>query len=66
MVAQPKHNFFQRLSLFIVMPLNSFSLLKGYTMEVSPSVAGGSTGRFDVDDILPLPLLGVGVQLGLY
>ena len=35
-------------------------------MEVSHSVAGGSTGRFGVDDILPLPLLVVGVQLGLH
>ena len=33
-------------------------------MDVSPSVAGGSAGRFGVDDMLPLPLLGVGVQLG--
>ena len=26
-------------------------------MEVSRSVAGGSTGRFGLDDMLPLPLL---------
>ena len=25
-------------------------------MEVYPSVAGGSTGRFDMDDMLPMPL----------
>ena len=42
------------------------SLLKGYNMEVSPSVARGSTERFGVDDMLPLPLLGVGVQFGLH
>ena len=30
--------------------------MKGYTMEVSPSVAGGSTRRFDVDGMLPMPL----------
>ena len=41
------------------------SSLKGYTMEVSP-FAVDSTGRFDVDDILPLSLLGVGLQLGLH
>ena len=35
-------------------------------MEVSPSVAGGSTGRFGMDGMLPLPLLGVGLQLGLH
>ena len=35
-------------------------------MEVSPSVACGSTGRFDVDDMLPLPLIGVDVEIGLY
>ena len=35
-------------------------------MKVSPSVAGGSTGRFGVDDMLPLSLLGVGVQLSLH
>ena len=35
-------------------------------MEASPSVAGGSTGRFGVDGMLSLPLLGVGVQLGLH
>ena len=39
------------------------SLLKGYTMEVCPSVAGGSTGGFGADGMLPLPLLGVGVNL---
>ena len=32
------------------------STRKGYTMEVSPSVAGGSTLRFDVDGMLPLLL----------
>ena len=32
------------------------SSLKAYTMDVSPSVGGGSTRRFDVDGILPLPL----------
>ena len=35
-------------------------------MDVSPSVAGGSTGCFDVNGMLPLPLLGVGVKLGLH
>ena len=35
-------------------------------MEVSPSVAGGSTGRFDVDGMLPLPLLGVDVEIGVH
>ena len=35
-------------------------------MEVSPSVAGGSTARFRVDGMLPLPLLGVGVHLGMH
>ena len=39
-------------------------LLQAYTMEVS-LVAVDSTCRFYVDDMLPLPLLGVGVQLGL-
>ena len=36
-----------------------FSLLKGYTMEVSPYVAGGCTCRFDVNGMLLLPLLGI-------
>ena len=35
-------------------------------MELSSSVAGGSTGRFDVDSKLPLPLLGIGLQLGFH
>ena len=35
-------------------------------MEVSLSVAGGSTERFVVDGMLPLQLLGVGVQPGLH
>ena len=35
-------------------------------MEVFPSVAGGCTVRFDVDDRLPLPLLGVDVQPDLH
>ena len=35
-------------------------------MEVSLSIAGGNTGRFFVDGMLPLPLLGVGLQLGLH
>ena len=33
-------------------------------MEVSASVAGISTGRFHVDGMLPLPLLGVEVEIG--
>ena len=35
-------------------------------MEVSTSVAGGCTGRFDVDGTLPLPLLRVDVEIGLH
>ena len=31
-------------------------------MEVSHSVAGGSTGRFEVVEMLPLSLLGVGLH----
>ena len=34
-------------------------------MEVSSSVAWRSTGRFDVDGMLPLPLTRFGVQLGV-
>ena len=32
------------------------SLVKVYTMEVSPSVAGGGTGHFHVYGMLPVPL----------
>ena len=35
-------------------------------MEVSPYFAVGSTGRFDVDGMLPLPFLGVDVDIGLH
>ena len=44
-------------------PLLYSSSLKGYTKEVYPSVAGGSTVRFAM---LPLSLTKVGVQLGLH
>ena len=42
------------------------SSLKGCTIDAFPYVAGGSTGRLDVDRMLPLPLLGVGLQLCLH
>ena len=37
-------------------PLLYSPSLKGQTFEVSPSVAGGSTGRFGWDGMVPLPL----------
>ena len=40
----------------IATPFLYSSSLKGYTIESSPSVAGGSSGRFGLDGMVPLPL----------
>ena len=40
----------------IATPFLYSSSLKGYTIEYSPSVAGGNTGRFGLDGMVPLPL----------
>ena len=37
-------------------PLLYSPSLKGQTFQVSPSVAGGSTCRFGLDGMVPLPL----------
>ena len=53
LVAPPKHHLFQRFGVFCNTTTFLYSSsLKGYTMDVSHSVAGGSTARSDVDDML--------------
>ena len=40
----------------IATPFMYSSSLKRYTIEYSPSFAGGNTGRFGLDGMVPLPL----------